>query len=307
MLLQKADAAAYHAKQAGRNTARQFEAAMIDHATERLTMKNDLRLAIDRDEFLLHYQPLVDLESGRIVGAEALLRWQSPDHGFVPPTRFIPIAEESGLIVQIGQWVLRQVCRQGRLWRDAGYPDLQLAVNISAIQLHSPNFVNTVQQLVADSGFSPEWLELELTESVLISEAEYIINIINDLKQLGIKLAIDDFGTGYSCLSYLHNIKADKLKIDRSFVKDLGSSSGAGIIIATIINMANTMGMTTLAEGVETEEQVGLLKQFGCADVQGYLFGRPVPAAKRCGGWHEGSEESQAPPHRASLPAAVVT
>ena len=318
VLLQKADAAAYHAKQAGRNTARQFEAAMIDHATERLTMKNDLRLAIDRDEFLLHYQPLVDLESGRIVGAEALLRWQSPDHGFVPPTRFIPIAEESGLIVQIGQWVLRQVCRQGRLWRDAGYPDLQLAVNISAIQLHSPNFVNTVQQLVADSGFSPEWLELELTESVLISEAEYIINIINDLKQLGIKLAIDDFGTGYSCLSYLHNIKADKLKIDRSFVKDLGSSSGAGIIIATIINMANTMGMTTLAEGVETEEQVGLLKQFGCADVQGYLFGRPVPAeqfgkliadqaAKRCGGWHEGSEESQAPPHRASLPAAVVT
>ncbi|CAK0749784.1 diguanylate cyclase [Azospirillaceae bacterium] len=277
LLLQKADAAAYHAKKAGRNTARLFEATMIDHATERLTMKNDLRLAIERNEFLIHYQPLVDLESRRIVGAEALLRWQSPEHGFVPPVRFIPIAEESGLIVPIGEWVLRQVCCQGKIWRDAGYPDLRLAVNISAIQLHGPNFVDDVKNLVANSGFPPGWLELELTESVLISEADHTINIINELKEFGIKFAIDDFGTGYSCLSYLHNIMADKLKIDRSFVKDLGCKIGADTIITTIINMANTMGMTTLAEGVETEEQAYLLRQYGCKDVQGYFFGRPVP------------------------------
>ena len=276
LLLQKADAAAYHAKQAGRNTARQFEAAMIDHATERLTMKSDLRLAIDREEFLLHYQPLVDLESGRIVGAEALLRWQSPMHGFVSPVRFIPIAEESGLIVPIGEWVLRQACRQGRRWRDAGCPDLRLAVNISVIQLHSPDFVDTVKDLVTDSGFPPEWLELELTESVMISEADHTIALINELKQFGVRIAIDDFGTGYSCLAYLHNIMADKLKIDRSFVKDLGRSTGADTIITTIINMANSMGMSTLAEGVETEEQANVLRQYGCKDVQGYFFGRPV-------------------------------
>ena len=277
ILFQKADAAVYHAKLAGRNTLRFFTATMIDYATERLVMKNDLRSAIERDEFLLHYQPLIDMDSGAIIGAEALLRWRSPEHGLVPPTRFIPIAEETGLIVPIGEWVLRQVCRQGKIWRDAGFPDLRLAVNVSAIQLHSPNFVDIVRELIADSGLPPEWLELELTESVLISEGDQTLDVVNDLKRLGVRLAIDDFGTGYSCLSYLHKLKTDKLKIDRSFVSGLTINPDSDAIVTTILQMAETMNMTTLAEGVETKAQADFLRNMNCRECQGYLFGRPVP------------------------------
>ncbi|MEI6556985.1 MAG: EAL domain-containing protein [Rhodospirillaceae bacterium] len=280
LLFQKADAAIYHAKQNGRNTTRQFEASMIAYATERLTLKNDLRTAIERDEFSIHYQPLIDLSSGVIIGAEALLRWLSPDHGQVPPTRFIPIAEESGLIVPMGLWVLREVCRQGRLWREAGFPDLRLAVNISAIQLHSPNFVDTVRELITESGMPSEWLELELTESVLIAEGNQTLDVINDLKRLGVRLAIDDFGTGYSCLSYLHKLKTDKLKIDRSFVSGLTINPDSDAIVTTILQMAETMNMITLAEGVETAAQANFLKNKNCQECQGYLFGRPVPAVE---------------------------
>ncbi len=282
ILFQKADAAAYHAKLAGRNTLRFFTAAMIDYATERLVMKNDLRNAISRDEFIIHYQPLINLESGGIIGAEALLRWQSPEHGFVPPGRFIPIAEESGLIVPIGEWVLRQVCRQGKIWREAGLPNLRLAVNVSAIQLHSPHFVEIVETLVRESGLPPEWLELELTESVLISEGDHTLDVVNDLKRLGVRLAIDDFGTGYSCLSYLHKLKTDKLKIDRSFVCGLTVNPESDAIVTTILQMAETMNMTTLAEGVETEAQADFLRSKKCQECQGYLFGRPVPVEEFC-------------------------
>jgi diguanylate cyclase (GGDEF)-like protein/PAS domain S-box-containing protein len=277
-LFQKADLAVNDAKTAGRNTVRFFAGTMINVATERLIMKYDLRTAIERDEFIIHYQPLIDLDSGRITGAEALLRWQSPKHGLVPPTRFIPIAEESGLIVPIGQWVLRQVCQQGRIWREAGFPDLRLAVNISVIQLHNPNFVETVRQLVEESGMPPEWLELELTESVLISDVDQTLERIGQLKQLGVRLAIDDFGTGYSCLSYLHKLKTDKLKIDRSFVLGLTINPESDAIVTTILQMAATMNMTTLAEGVETAAQADFLKDKKCGECQGYLFGRPVSA-----------------------------
>ena len=226
---------------------------------------------------MLHYQPLVDLKSGRIVGAEALVRWQSPDHGFLPPGRFIPIAEETGLIVPIGLWVLREVCRQGRVWHDAGHTSLRLAVNISAIQLRSGGFVDVVKQVLEETGLPPEWLELELTESVLISEVDQTLAVMADLKQMGVRLAIDDFGTGYSSLSYLRKLKTDKLKIDRSFVMDLAVDAESDAIVTTIIRMAETMNMTTLAEGVETEEQADLLRRYGCKEVQGYLFGRPMP------------------------------
>ena len=279
-LFRKADAALYHAKQAGRNTSRHFLPSMIDHASERLALKNGLRLAIDRDEFALHYQPLVDLASGRIVGGEALLRWQTPEHGSVSPVRFIPIAEETGMIVPIGQWVLRQVCRQGRAWMDGGVGNMRLAVNISVIQLHSPDFVDSLRHVIAESGLPPEWLELELTESVLITEVGRTLDIIAELKRLGIRIAIDDFGTGYSCLAYLQRMKTDKLKIDRSFVAGLGNDAESGAIVTAIIEMARTLRMSTLAEGVETEQQAELLRQYGCKEVQGYFFGRPVPAER---------------------------
>jgi EAL domain-containing protein (putative c-di-GMP-specific phosphodiesterase class I) len=302
LLFQK-DAAVYHAKQAGRNTARQFEPAMFDYATERLTLKNGLRLALERDEFIIHYQPLVDLISGRIIGAEALLRWQSPEHGMIPPGRFIPIAEETGLIVPIGQWVLRQVCRQGRAWRDGGFLNLRLAVNISVIQLHSPGFVEMVIQEVADSGLPPEWLELELTESVLISEVDHTLDVINQLKRLGIGIAIDDFGTGYSCLAYLHKLKTDKLKIDRSFVMDMAADAESDAIVTTIIEMARTLNMTTLAEGVETAEQAERLKRYGCKEVQGYLFGHPVAADQF--GRLMGDQQAKADREEAASPLCV--
>jgi diguanylate cyclase (GGDEF)-like protein/PAS domain S-box-containing protein len=277
LMFQEADAAVYHAKQGGRNTVKYFTTSMIDYANERIVLKNDLRLAINNDELLLHYQPLIELQTGRLVGGEALVRWQSPKHGFIPPGRFIPIAEETGLIVPIGYWVLKTVCRQGAAWRRAGHPELKLAVNISAIQLRSDRFVEKIQDLLAETGFPPECLELELTESVLISDADQTLEVIHELKNIGLHLSIDDFGTGYSCLSYLTKLRTDKLKIDRSFVTDATTNPDSEAIITTIIQMARSMNMTTLAEGVETEAQALFLKSKGCRECQGYFFGRPVP------------------------------
>ncbi|MEI6559099.1 MAG: EAL domain-containing protein [Rhodospirillaceae bacterium] len=278
VLFRKADTAVFEAKRRGRNAAAYFTAAMTDDSIERLVLHADLRQALGRQEFSLHYQPFVDFATGRIVGGEALLRWTNPDHGSVPPGRFIPIAEESGLIVPIGKWVLREVCRQNRQWRAEGGPELCLAVNVSALQLRAEGFVEMVAETLAENRLPPEALEIELTESVLISEADRMMEVVDRLKALGVRLSIDDFGTGYSSLAYLKRLKVDKLKLDRSFVSNITVSEDGGAIVIAILQMAETLRLTTIAEGVETIEQAEFLKAHGCRECQGYLFSRPVPA-----------------------------
>jgi diguanylate cyclase (GGDEF)-like protein len=279
-LLQKADMAMYEAKAAGRNGYRFFSSEMNANALERLNMQNRLRRALERDEFQLHYQPQVDLDSGRIIGMEALLRWTSPDLGPVSPGKFIPIAEESGLIVQIGAWVLRTACRQNRSWQARGLPEVPVAVNLSALQFARGDLLDTVERALDDSRLPARFLELELTESILLHDADNIMASLRRLKNLGIKLSIDDFGTGYSSLSYLKRLAVDKLKIDQSFVRDIASDPDDAAIVRAIIQMGHSLKLRTIAEGVESADQLAFLRAEGCEEGQGYLFGRPIPAAE---------------------------
>jgi diguanylate cyclase (GGDEF)-like protein/PAS domain S-box-containing protein len=279
-LLQKADMAMYEAKAAGRNGYRFFSSEMNANALERLNMQNRLRRALELDEFQLHYQPQVDLGSGRIIGIEALLRWTSPDLGAIPPGRFIPIAEESGLIVQIGAWVLRTACQQNQAWQARGLPEVPVAVNLSALQFARGDLLDTVERALEDSGLPARFLELELTESILIHDADNIMASLRRLKNLGIKLSIDDFGTGYSSLSYLKRLAVDKLKIDQSFVRDIASDPDDAAIVRAIIQMGHSLKLRTIAEGVESPDQLAFLRAEGCEEGQGYLFSRPVPAVE---------------------------
>ncbi len=277
-LTRKADTAMYHAKQAGRNTHRFFTEQMNVDAIEHLHLETQLRLALERQEFVLHYQPQIDLRDGRIVGVEALVRWLSPEHGLVSPNRFIPIAEESGLIVGIGSWVLGEACRQARRWQDAGLPPLVVAVNLSAMQFRKQDLVTSVINALVLADLDSQWLELELTESILIQDAEATLDTVRRLKALGIKLSVDDFGTGYSSLAYLKRFAVDKLKIDQSFVRDLVSDPDDAAIVRAIVQMAHGLKLRTIAEGVETVEQADHLRMFHCDEVQGYLYARPMPA-----------------------------
>ena len=277
-LLQKADTAMYQAKSAGRNHYRFFDAQMNVEAIEHLNLKNGLRHALDRQEFLLHYQPQTDLRSGRVIGVEALLRWQHPEQGMISPARFIPVAEDSGLIVPIGEWVLQEACRQAMVWRQAGLPELTMAVNLSAVQFRRGDVEHSVMQALRASGLDPRWLELELTESILIKNPEQVFGTVKRLKQQGIKLSIDDFGTGYSSLSYLKRFDVDKLKIDQSFVRDLATDPDDAAIIRAIIQMAHSLDLRTIAEGVEDADTLASLRRFDCDEAQGYFFGRPMPA-----------------------------
>ncbi|MBK1681293.1 EAL domain-containing protein [Rhodocyclus tenuis] len=277
-LLKKADRALHGAKADGRNTCRFFDARMNVEAGEGHRLRQGLRRALERNEFVLHYQPQIDLDSGRVIGAEALIRWQHPEFGLVPPGRFIPVVEESGLIVPIGEWVLREACRQGVAWRDAGLPELVIAVNMSATQFRRDDIEQTVIRALADSGHDPALLELELTESILIGDTERVLDTVRRLKLLGLKLAIDDFGTGYSSFSYLKRFAVDKLKIDQSFIRDLQSDPDDAVIVRTIIQMARSLGLRTVAEGVESAEIAQRLRVFRCDEVQGYYFSRPLPA-----------------------------
>jgi diguanylate cyclase (GGDEF)-like protein len=277
-LLKRADMAMYRAKDAGRNTYRFFDEQMNVEAVEHLTMRNGLRRAVERREFVLHYQPQIDLASGAVVGVEALIRWNHPDFGMIPPGRFISVAEESGLIVPIGEWVLREACRQAMAWRNAGLPELLVAVNISAVQFKRGDVEQIVIGALEESGFDPSWLELEITESVLIHNTENILATVKRLKSLGVKLSIDDFGTGYSSLSYLKRFAVDKLKIDQTFVRDLATDTDDASIVRAIIQMARSLGLETIAEGVETAQMLALLREYGCDQVQGYYFARPMPA-----------------------------
>ena len=277
-LLKNADIAMYQAKELGKNTYQFYSADMGAHAVERLTLETSLRHALERDEFVLHYQPQVALADGRIVGVEALLRWQHPQLGLLAPVQFIGLAEETGLIVPIGQWVARAACRQAKAWREAGLPALRLAINVSARQFNEPGFVDGVARLLAETGFDAERLELEITESVIMKNAQVTIARLQALHAMGVRFAIDDFGTGYSSLSYLRRFAVHTLKIDKSFIHDVGVDQGDAEIVKTIIAMARGLKLAVIAEGVETKEQLMFLRGQGCEAVQGYLLSRPLPA-----------------------------
>ena len=278
ILMQKADTAMYHAKEAGRNSHRFFTEQMNLQVVEHMNLETQLRRALENNEFVLHYQPQLDLQERTIVGVEALVRWNSPDNGLVPPGKFIPVAEDSGLIVQIGAWVLREACRQARAWQDAGLPPFVMAVNLSAIQFKRLDLVNTVINALVLSDLDSHWLELELTESILLQDAESTLDTVHRLKALGVKLSVDDFGTGYSSLAYLKRFAVDKLKIDQSFVRDLVTDPDDAAIVRAIIQMAHSLKLKTIAEGVETEELSNLLQLFRCDEIQGYWLARPMPA-----------------------------
>ena len=284
-LLKKADAAMYSAKDGGRNAYRFFAGHMSDNVLEHLQMRNQLGQVVREgfSELKLHYQPQFDLESGRIVGVEALLRWNSPHLGAVSPANFIPVAEESGLIVPMGAWVIREACRQNREWQDAGHEPMVVAVNISALQFRRGSIVQTVADALRETGLAPQWLELELTESVLIHNVEHVLEVLRQLKEIGVKLSIDDFGTGYSSLSYLKRFKVDKLKIDQSFVRNLMTDEDDAAIVQSVIQLGISLRLKTIAEGVETAEQVKYLHRNGCNEVQGYYYSRPLPAEEMIG------------------------
>jgi diguanylate cyclase (GGDEF)-like protein/PAS domain S-box-containing protein len=277
-LLKHADIAMYRAKETGRNNFQFYTPAMNERALERLRLEGDLRNALEREEFVLYYQPQVDLHTHEIVGVEALIRWQHPELGMVPPARFIALAEETGLIVPIGAWVIRTACRQNKAWQLAGLGHLRVAVNLSARQFAQHDLVESIAQALSEAGLAPEYLEIELTESLVMADVDRAICILRELKALGVKLSIDDFGTGYSSLSYLKRFPIDVLKIDRSFVNDITIDPDDAAIVVSIISLAHSLRLQVIAEGVETEPQLAYLRQHGCDQMQGYFFSRPVAA-----------------------------
>ncbi|HXP95843.1 MAG TPA: EAL domain-containing protein, partial [Telmatospirillum sp.] len=278
-LSRHADIAMYHAKEMGRNAYRFFAEKMNVDSSEYLKVRNGLRQSLERNELLLHYQPQFDLTSGRAVGVEALIRWHHPDSGLIAPARFIPVAEESGLIVPIGAWVLNEACRQAMAWRRAGLTELVMAVNLSAVQFKRGDLLQTITEALALSGLPPQYLELELTESILISDTATVLAMVDQLTELGVKLSIDDFGTGYSCLAYLKRFRVDRLKIDQSFVRHITTDPNDRAIVQAIVQLARGLGLKTVAEGVEDEAALSALVALGCDDAQGYYLARPTGAA----------------------------
>jgi diguanylate cyclase (GGDEF)-like protein/PAS domain S-box-containing protein len=278
-LLQNADSAMYEAKKRGRNNYQFYRADLNSTASELQALENALRHAIERQELELHYQPIVSLGTGAVVGVEALIRWQHPTSGLVLPDQFISIAEESGLIVPIGQWALREACRQAQAWQKAGLPRLRLAVNISAVELRSKDFAAGVRSILTQTGFDPRCLELELTETFLMQDSKSTALVLSAIKDLGVQLALDDFGTGYSSLSYMRRFPIDTLKVDRSFVRDLTMDASDASVVRAVINMGRSLHMRVVAEGVEAQDQLVFLKEHGCSEAQGYYFSRPLEAA----------------------------
>ena len=272
-LLKNADLALYRAKLDGRGTYRFFEPGMDARMQARRRLELDMRQALARREFQLHYQPQMQLDGDRLIGCEALIRWKHPERGMISPLDFIPLAEEIGLIVPIGEWVLRQACRDAMTWPAA----MSVAVNVSPAQFKSDRLVETIISALASSGLSAKRLEVEITEGVLLQESEKTLQTLHRLRELGVRVSMDDFGTGYSSLSYLRSFPFDKIKIDRSFVKDLSSKPGGDAIIRAIAGLGKSLGMTTVAEGVETLEQMQRIRDEGCTDVQGYLISKPIP------------------------------
>jgi diguanylate cyclase (GGDEF)-like protein/PAS domain S-box-containing protein len=279
-LIKHADAAMYGAKDGGRNNFQFFTADMNAQAVERLTLENGLRLALEKKELFLVYQPQMDIATGKIRGLEALLRWQHPELGLVPPDKFIRIAENSGLIVPIGEWVLRTACSQARKWQDEGLPAVSIAVNVSAVQFRQQGLCELIRKVLLATGLAPHCLELELTESLLLGDADVTLSVLQELKAMGLTLAIDDFGTGYSSFSYLKRFPVDKLKIDRSFVRDVAVNPDDAAITTAIISMAKSLNLEVIAEGVENEAQMSFLRAHQCDEIQGYYFSKPLAADK---------------------------
>jgi EAL domain-containing protein (putative c-di-GMP-specific phosphodiesterase class I) len=277
-LVRNADIAMYRAKEDGRNNFRCFEPQMHVVATRRMQLEMALRGALERGEFTLHYQPRVRAATREVSGFEALLRWNHPEHGLLPPAEFIPILEETDLIVEVGAWVLDSVCRQVHAWQERGLAVRPVAVNLSARQFRGKDLDAVVARALKDSGISPALLELELTESLLMRDPEQTVRTLQSLESFGVRIAVDDFGTGYSSLAYLSRFPIDSLKIDRAFVRDSGSNPEDRAIIHTIVQLAHDLGLTVIAEGVETESQMELLKAQGCDEIQGFLFSKPLTA-----------------------------
>jgi diguanylate cyclase (GGDEF)-like protein/PAS domain S-box-containing protein len=282
-LIGRADAAMYSAKEYGRNHFRFFTEDMNTQVVERLTLENSLRLALKNEELFLVYQPQMDIATGRVTGLEALLRWQHPDLGLVPPSKFIPIAENSGLIVPIGEWVLRTACAQAQKWQEEGLPAVTVAVNVSAIQFRQEGFCELIRNVLRDTGLSPQYLELELTESLLLANADLMLSVVQELKVIGLSLAIDDFGTGYSSFAYLRQFRVSKLKIDRMFVRDVAVNPDDAAITAAIISVAKSLRLKIIAEGVEDEAQMSFLRAHHCDEIQGYYFSKPLAVDKVAG------------------------
>jgi diguanylate cyclase (GGDEF)-like protein len=278
-LLKFADIAMYKAKEEGKNTSRFYTRGMNDTIVRKVTLTNNLRRALERQEFRLHYQPQVNLGSGELLGAEALIRWQHPQYGLVSPAQFIPLAEQSGQIVQVGEWVLRTACEQAMAFTAAGMSPMLMSVNLSARQMRDENLIRTIRRTLEETGLPATRLELEITESMVMSDIDRSVAILNAIKALGVRIAMDDFGTGYSSLSYLKRFPIDRLKIDQSFIHDVTTDVSDAALTRTIIALAHNLGIRVLAEGVETGEQRAFLIEAGCDEAQGYFYGKPVAAA----------------------------
>ncbi|ABE50687.1 diguanylate cyclase/phosphodiesterase [Methylobacillus flagellatus KT] len=279
-LMIKADAAMYEAKRNGRNTYRHYAAGMQLYSLDRMSLETDLRLAIERNEFELYYQPQIALDSGQVVGKEALIRWHHPQRGLLTPIHFIEIAEETGLIVAIGQWVISEACRQHQAWLQEGFQPMRISVNISAMQFYQSDFCDMVEHILKETRINPAYLEFELTESMFMQDADAVVRTLHQLSRLGIKLAIDDFGTGYSNLSYLRKFPIDRLKVDQSFIKGIEREPINVEIVKTIVALARSMSLELVAEGVETDVELHWAESSGCTFVQGYRFSQPLPAEK---------------------------
>jgi diguanylate cyclase (GGDEF)-like protein/PAS domain S-box-containing protein len=291
-LLQKADTAMYAAKKLGRNNCQFFRAEMQARLLERQRLEGSLRHALSRNEFTLQYQPKIDLKTGEIAGVEALLRWKHPTRGLISPRQFVPIAEETGLIVPIGQWVLLQACRQTRAWMDAGLPPVRIAVNVSAAEFMAKDFLSGVRAALISTGVDPHNLELELTETVLMRDAEAAVRILHALKAIGVQLAVDDFGIGYSSFSYLQRFPLDALKIDRTFINEISAAGEGATILSAMIDIGLSLKHRVIAEGVETREQLHFLQKKGCSEGQGYFFCHPIIAEKFAEFLKDGVRES---------------
>jgi diguanylate cyclase (GGDEF)-like protein len=276
-LVARADEAMYHAKRHGRNTFKFFDSSIMGFSRERLEIEGELRAALAQGQLALHYQPKVDIGSGETRAVEALIRWNHPQRGCILPGEFIPIAEESGLILEIGDWVIREACRQARIWQISGMPFLRVAVNVSPLQFRQANFVKKLSAALLKHQLDPTYLEIELTEATLMSNAESSVALLKELSALGVVVAIDDFGTGYSSMSYLQRFPVDKLKIDRSFISDLATNPGDASIVRAIISLAHGLQLKVIAEGVESEEQLAILRRMGCDQYQGFFRSAAVP------------------------------
>ncbi len=279
-LMKNADTAMYRAKELGKNGYQFYKAEMNDTVIQKLVMEEWLNKALEQEEFVLYYQPQVDIFTTRINGVEALIRWNHPSLGFISPGEFIPLAEETGLIIPIGQWVLRTACKQNKAWQLAGFPPLKMAVNISPIQFHQHDFVQVVLGALQESGLEPRYLELEITEGIAMYHVDQVIQKLQTLRELGVHISMDDFGTGYSSLNYLKKFPIDKLKIAQQFVRDITVDPDDAAIVRAIMAMALSLKLNVIAEGVETEEQLSFLLDIQCREIQGYIYSKPVPASE---------------------------